>query len=281
MRLVTFRKKDEEKEYVGIWKEDDTVAELPYASMNELILKGEKSEETDKEVLSFKDIELLSPIPQPLEDVLCLGLNYTEHAKEASGYSREAFTSNKEEAIFFSKRVAYSQGTGAPIPSHAELTERLDFENELAVIIAKDCVNVREEDVEEYIFGYTVLNDVSARDLQTRHKQWYFGKSLDGFTPMGPCIVTKDEIAFPPSLDLITKVNGEVRQNSNTSLLIHSIPEIIATLSKGMTIKAGTIISTGTPKGVCMGMEHPVFLKKGDVVSCWIEKIGELKNTVE
>ena len=281
MRLVTFRKKDEKKEYVGIWKEDDTVAELPYASMNELILKGEKIEETDKEVLSFKDIELLSPIPQPLEDVLCLGLNYTEHAKEASGYSREAFTSNKEEAIFFSKRVAYSQGTDAPIPSHADLTERLDFENELAVIIAKDCVNVREDDVEEYIFGYTVLNDVSARDLQTRHKQWYFGKSLDGFTPMGPCIVTKDEIAFPPSLDLITKVNGEVRQNSNTSLLIHSIPEIIATLSKGMTIKAGTIIATGTPKGVCMGMEHPVFLKKGDVVSCWIEKIGELKNTVE
>ena len=281
MRLITFRKKKQEKEYVGIWKKDDTVVTLPYESMNALILKGDPIEETDTEVLTIEDVVLLSPFPHPLQDVLCLGLNYTEHAKEASGYSEEAFQSNKEEAIFFSKRVSYSQGTDAPIPAHADLTERLDYENELAVIIAKDCQNISEEETEKYIFGYTVLNDVSARDLQTRHKQWYFGKSLDGFTPMGPCIVTKDEIPFPPSLDLITKVNGEVRQSSNTSLLIHSIPEIISTLSKGMTLKAGTIIATGTPKGVCMGMEHPVFLKKGDTVSCRIEKIGELVNTVE
>ena len=122
---------------------------------------------------------------------------------------------------------------------------------------------------------------VSARDLQTNHKQWYFGKSLDGFTPMGPCIVTADDIPFPPDLAISTKVNGELRQNSRTSMLIHGIAEIVSTLSRGMTLLAGTIIATGTPKGVIMGMENPKFLVPGDTVSCRIEGIGELVNTVE
>ena len=227
------------------------------------------------------ELKRLSPIPRPRQDVLCLGLNYTAHAAEAAGFSKEAFGKKSSAPVFFSKRVNESQGSGAPIPSHADITEKLDFENELAVVIGRDAKNVPEEEAGDYVFGYTVLNDVSARDLQTAHVQWHFGKSLDGFTPMGPCLVTADEFAFPPDLRIYTDVNGERRQDSRTSLLIHGIPEIVSTLSRGMTLKAGTIIATGTPKGVGMGEETPRFLKPGDVVACSIEGIGTLVNPVE
>ena len=286
MKLISYETK-EKAENVGILLENDRLIPVErYATMNELILQADIKElseiaEKEEKLISLESVRILSPIPHPLQDVLCLGLNYQEHAKEASAYSKEAFTSVKEEAIFFSKRVSYSQGSGDSIPSHSDLTERLDYENELALILKKDAFEVKEEEVEDYIFGYTVLNDVSARDLQTRHKQWYFGKSLDGFTPMGPWIVTADEIPFPPALKVTTIVNGELRQSGNTSDLIHSIPEIISTLSEGMTLKAGTIIATGTPIGVAMGMKEPVFLKHGDLIVCQIEKIGELINVVD
>ena len=166
------------------------------------------------------------------------------------------------------------------IESHPGLVERLDYEAELAVIIGKTARNVKAKDAADYIFGYTVLNDVSARVLQTAHKQWYFGKSLDGFTPMGPCIVTADEIVFPPALHITARVNGELRQDSTTDLLITSIADIIEELSSGMTLLPGTIISTGTPSGVGMGFDPPKFLKPGDVVECAIEGIGTLRNTV-
>jgi 2-keto-4-pentenoate hydratase/2-oxohepta-3-ene-1,7-dioic acid hydratase in catechol pathway len=167
------------------------------------------------------------------------------------------------------------------IQSHPGLVERLDYEAELAVIIGKTARNVPAADAEQYIFGYTILNDVSARVLQTAHKQWYFGKSLDGFTPIGPCIVTADEICFPPALPIRTRVNGELRQDSTTDLLITGIADIIAELSSGMTLLPGTIIATGTPSGVGMGFDPPKFLKSGDVVECEIEGIGVLRNTVD
>lgn len=166
------------------------------------------------------------------------------------------------------------------IPRHAGLTDRLDYEAELAVIIGKTAKNVKAAEAEAYIFGYTVLNDVSARDLQTGHKQWYFGKSLDGFTPMGPCILTADEVSFPPMLEITAAVNGELRQRSNTGLLIHGVGEIIEELSAGMTLLPGTIIATGTPAGVGMGFDPPKFLKAGDVVECTVQGIGTLRNTV-
>ena len=136
------------------------------------------------------------------------------------------------------------------------------------------------EDVKNYIFGYTVINDISARNIQTAHKQWYFGKSLDGFTPMGPCILTADEVEYPPVLKITAKVNGELRQNSTTDLLITDIDHIVHELSCGITLKAGTIIATGTPSGVGMGMNPPCFLKDGDIVECKIEKIGSITNKI-
>ena len=147
--------------------------------------------------------------------------------------SKESFGGERPYPIFFSKRVCYSQGTDAPIPAYTGLVDSLDYECELGVVIGKDAKNVKREDVPDYIFGYTIVNDVSARNLQTRHKQWYFGKSLDGFTPMGPCIVSADEFAFPPKQRIACRVNGDVRQDSSTANLITGITDIIVMLSEG------------------------------------------------
>ena len=228
----------------------------------------------DAMMVNAEMVKLLSPIPRPRQDVLCLGINYTAHAEEAERFSKESFGGERPYPIFFSKRVCYSQGTDAPIPAYTGLVDSLDYECELGVVIGKDAKNVKREDVPDYIFGYTIVNDVSARNLQTRHKQWYFGKSLDGFTPMGPCIVSADEFAFPPKQRIACRVNGEVRQDSSTANLITGITDIIVMLSEGMTLKAGTVIATGTPAGVGMGMKPPTFLKPGDVVECEIEGIG-------
>ena len=234
-----------------------------FADMNDLIAKGgvaQIPEDAVKVVIpedaqaAGEDVKILSPIPRPKQDVLCLGINYAAHAVEADRFSREAFGGERPYPIFFAKRVNYSQGPDAGIPSYKGLVDSLDYECELGVIIGKDAFRVRKEDVADYIFGYTIVNDVSARNLQTRHKQWYFGKSLDGFTPMGPCIVTADEFAFPPKVGSM--------------------------LSEGMTLQAGTIIATGTPAGVGMGMVPPTFLKEGDVVECRIEGIGVLRNVI-
>lgn len=252
-----------------------------YMTMNTLLLKGHDgtipglSEAVD---LESPDVTLLSPIPHPRQDVICLGINYSDHAKEAESFDKEAFSKDRPDPIFFSKRVSYSQGTGDVIPMHEDICDSLDYEAELGVVIGRQASKVRAEDALDYIFGYTVINDVSARNLQTRHKQWYFGKSLDGFTPMGPCIVSKDEFDGIPALPIKTYVNGELRQSSNTANLITGIPEIIEILSSGMTLEPGTVIATGTPSGVAMGMDPPSFLKDGDEVICEIEGIGRLVN---
>lgn len=264
------------------------LARLPYATMNDLL----REDELDRcevlaeamesaELLDLRDVRVLAPIPEPMQDVICLGMNYQKHKTEAEQFDAQAFTREKGSAVYFSKRATHCPGPGDPIPGHFDIVDSLDYETELAVILGKDAVNVAEEDAFDYVFGYTIVNDVSARDLQTGHKQWYFGKGLDGFTPMGPCIVTKDAFAQPPAQAIRTWINGELRQDAVTDQLIFGIPHIIHELSQGMTLKAGTVIATGTPAGVGMGFDPPKFLKKGDVVRCEIEGIGVLENTVE
>lgn len=292
MKLLTYKYQDGEA--VGVLSLDGSHVipisawGLNYPTMSDLVAHASDSEirllqnQTGREPsrIPIGDITFLAPIPRPSQDVICLGINYMEHAAESARYSNEAFGGERPYAVYFSKRVAEGVGHEQPIQGHFDLIERLDYEVELAVIIGTDCRDVSEEDAYRYIFGYTIFNDISARELQTRHKQWYFGKSLDGFTPMGPWIVTKDEFAFPPALTIQSRINGELRQNSNTSQLIFGIPHIIAELSKGMTLKAGTIIATGTPAGAGMGFEPPKFLKKDDIVECTIEGIGTLRNPV-
>ena len=233
------------------------------------------------EALPLDTVKLLAPIPRPAQDVICLGVNYAAHALECDFIGDFSAPRETEPAIYFAKRVDRAVDPEGAVDSHSDLVSDLDYEVELAVILGKDALNVAENDCEPYIFGYTILNDISARTIQRRHKQWYRGKSLDDFTPMGPWIVTADEIAFPPVLSIGCKVNGEVRQDSKTDCLIHGVAEVISELSQGMTLRAGTIIATGTPSGVAMGMDDPKYLRPGDVMECWIEQIGTLRNTVK
>lgn len=233
------------------------------------------------DALPLTQVKLLAPIPRPSQDLICLGGNYSEHNNEAAKFVDDAYLKDPEPTIYFSKRVNEAVAPGDYIESHSDIVKDLDYEAELAVVIGKKARNVKAEDAEKYIFGYTIVNDVSARTIQLRHKQWYFGKSLDGFTPMGPSIVTADEFAFPPRLKLQCKVNGELRQNSNTDRMICTIPQVIEELSKGITLLPGTIIITGTPSGVGLALNPPKLLKAGDIVECIIEKIGNLSNEIK
>ena len=256
------------------------------ADMNELIMKWDDCEEKIKEGLSscsdentvnLDDVKVLAPIPEPRQDVVCLGVNYREHFEETQdgiNFVKQADT------VYFSKRVNRSNDPGGVIPNY-DFVDSLDYETELGVVLKKDALGVSEADAPNYILGYTIINDVSARNVQKRHQQWYLGKSLDGYTPMGPCIVTADELGDPHDLRISCYVNGEKRQNSSTKLMITTVEKAISELSQGMMLKAGTVIATGTPGGVGMGMKPPVFLKSGDVVRCEIEGIGVLENVVE
>ena len=295
MKLLTYEV--DGKERVGVLSRDEawvcpiSAAGMDYRTMKELIRECGPSELEMLNYISGKDpseirgavpladVRVLAPVPEPDQDVICLGINYLSHAKEAAKFEKEAFE-KPEQAIYFAKRVNRAVDPEGGISAHRDLTSQLDYEAELAVIIKKDAFRISREQVRDYVFGYTVLNDVSAREVQTGHKQWYFGKSLDGFTPMGPWILTADSVEFPPKLAIQSRVNGELRQDSNTELLIHGIEEVICELSSGMTLKSGTIIATGTPSGVGMGFDPPRFLAPGDVVECTIEGIGTLKNTV-
>lgn len=237
-----------------------------------------KVDTTDGDVLA--QCKLLSPIPQPAQDILCLGVNYKDHQDETikAGVS---YDKNKTNTIYFGKRLNRAVGPDEYIDGHFNIVDSLDYEVELAVVIAKDAKDVALEDAKDYVLGYTILNDVSARNLQKKHQQWYFGKSLDDFTPIGPWIVTKEELGWLPEVGVRCYVNGELRQNSNTRLMITTIDTVIHELSQGMTLKAGTIIATGTPSGVGMGMSPQVWLGSGDVVRCEIDGIGALENTVK
>ena len=268
------------------------VPALAFADMNALILGWSEEIKAALEHLAanedvlqaaavdVEDLQLCAPIVHPRQDVICLGINYDAHAQEAGRFSDEAFGGERPYTIYFSKRVSRATATKESVPSYQGLVDSLDYECELGVVLGKDCQGVTKEQAKHYIFGYTIINDISARNLQTRHKQWYLGKSLDGFTPMGPCIVTADEIGDEQNLDISCTVNGELRQSSNTKYMIQTVCGAISELSQGMTLQAGTIIATGTPAGVGMGMQPPQFLQPGDEIVCHIEKIGDLQNII-
>ena len=223
-------------------------------------------------------IVFLRPLASDL-DVLCLGINYADHAAEAAQFS-DAFPAAKPAPIYFSKRVSEAANPGETIPSYLGLVDSLDYEVELAVILGKTVKDCPPEAIPETIFGYTILNDMSARNLQTLHNQWYRGKSLDKFTPIGPCIVTADEIPWPVRLQIKCYVNDELRQSSTTANFITGIAEALSIFSQGTTLLPGTILATGTPAGVGMGLNPPRFLQPGDTVVCEIEGIGRLSNTI-
>ena len=232
-----------------------------------------------KAVTPASGVKILAPIPRPRQNVICVGMNYVAHAIE-SDRARGREPKLPEHPVYFTKAVSAVCGPNDDIPLDAKVTKQLDYEVELAFVIGQPGKNIERDAALGHIFGYTVVNDVSARELQNQHLQFFKGKSLDRTCPIGPCIVTTDEIPDSGKLGLRLKVNGEVRQNSNTADLIFDIPKLIEALSLGMTLEAGTIISTGTPSGVGMGMNPPQWLKAGDVMEAEVDGIGTLTNRV-
>ena len=292
MKFITYTYKDQEQ--IGILLPGGIMPVPEHSgrrlvSMLDLIenLGDDLIEEIDKLIASqdkicipLDQVKIKAPIPFPRRNVFCLGKNYADHAREIK-ITKISDTGIPDRPIYFTKAACPAIGHGDQIKFDHHITSQVDYEVELAVVIGKDGINIEPEHAEDHIFGYTIVNDVSARDLQAERKQWFKGKSLDTFCPMGPVLVHKKAIPLPVDLEIQCRINGEIRQDSNTRNLIFDIPSIISDLSLGLTLKAGDIICTGTPSGVGMGYDPPLYLNDGDVVECYIQKIGWLVNSVK
>lgn len=286
MRLVTYRAGSVTS--IGAL-DGDSVVDLGTVApdMLSLIDLGSEGLEQARKVVAaggerrpLAEVTLLAPIPRPRKNIVCLGMNYAEHAYE-SMRAKGLPETLPPHPVFFTKTVTSVNHPEAPVPYWENLSTQIDWEVELGFIIGTGGSFISAEDALSHIYGYTIINDISARDLQNQHQQFFRGKGLDGYAPMGPVIVTADEIPDPHALGLRLRVNGKTMQDSNTNDLIFKIPEIISTYSAGTTIESGDIFITGTPSGVGMGMVPQVWLKPGDVVEAEIDGIGVLRNTIE
>jgi 2-keto-4-pentenoate hydratase/2-oxohepta-3-ene-1,7-dioic acid hydratase in catechol pathway len=288
MKLVTFR--SDRGDFAGVLSSDSVIdASAIAGTMPQLLTfiveRGVAAVDdalANAPRLPLSSVRLLAPLPRPAKNIFCVGKNYHEHAKE---FADSGFDSSGKEAtpslpIIFSKPATTVIGPDDVIPGYLDPTQSVDYENELAVIIGKPGRGIRAADAFAHVLGYTVVNDVTSRTLQRDHKQWYLGKGIDGFCPMGPAIVTADEIADVTALRLKTFVNDELRQDAVVNDLIFDIPTLIETISRTMTLETGDIIATGTPVGVGIGFTPPRFLKTGDRVTVGIDGIGTLHNTV-
>lgn len=294
MRLVTFS--DAQGMRIGVHDAgSNTIVDITRASrlpkdMTSFVALGKNGLQRARRALKsgenridFESVKLHAPFPRPAKNILCVGKNYYDHAQEFhnSGFDASAGASAIPELpIIFTKWPNSVIAAGEPIPSAADYTNSTDYEGELTVVIGEGGRNISKARAYDHVYGYTIVNDVTARTLQNNHKQWFLGKSLDGYCPMGPCIVTADEIDDVTQLRLMTKVNGEVRQDAYVSQLIFDIPTLIETLSRVMTLEPGDLIATGTCAGVGIGFNPPKFLRPGDTVSITIDPIGTLENSV-
>ena len=290
MKLATYRWRDEV--HVGQWDEASTTVRA--LSIDGAAVRNMVSLMADRRLLpacqvsadaaNLAQIKLLAPIPRPARNIFCVGKNYSNHARE---FSRSGFDAGQsapadaipEHPIVFTKPPETVIAHGDAVWNAAEVTAALDYEAELAVIIGRGGRGISRSEALEHVWGYTTINDVTARDWQRRHKQWFLGKSFDTFCPMGPIAVTADEID-PGNLDVRCWINGELRQNANTRDLIFDVPTLIETISAGITLHPGDIIATGTPEGVGIGFDPPKFLNSGDVMSIEIQGLGRLENIV-
>lgn len=256
------------------------------ASMQEVIeLSKTEGIVISSKKIAFGEVQFLAPLPRPRRNIICVGKNYREHAKEFTGSGFDSSASSLADAIP-STPIVFTKFPETVIGPHdpiiyppAGTSDQLDYEAELGVIIGRAGSNISKQDAMEYVFGYTIINDMTARDRQAAHKQWFLGKSLDTFCPMGPWIASRDEV------DLNTAkvrcwVNEELRQNASTADLIFDVPTLIETISQGITLLPGDVIATGTPAGVGIGFKPPKFLKRDDVVSIEIDGLGRLVNPI-
>lgn len=291
MHLITFSESDRVR--IGLLDRTQqqvvdlgiTDADLP-DNMLDFIAQGQAALERARRALdagcgrlALEQVRLLAPIPRPLRNVFCIGKNYRAHVQELQG-AGTAFAGDAEQPIFFTKATGTVIGPYAPILAALDPTASVDYEGELAVIIGRGGRGISASDAMQHVYGYTILNDVTSRQLQREHQQWFVGKSLDGFCPMGPAIVTADEVTDVGRLRVQTWVNNELRQDDVVASMIVDIPAQIASLSRVMTLEPGDILATGTPAGVGMGFQPPRYLHQGDVVKINIEPIGILENPV-
>jgi 2-keto-4-pentenoate hydratase/2-oxohepta-3-ene-1,7-dioic acid hydratase in catechol pathway len=295
MKLVTFKTVADSRPRAGAldgeWIVDLATADarLPGALLDliaggpDLLQLAARALHSGRGRVPAAEARLLAPLPRPARNIFCVGKNYFEHAQEFhhSGFdSSGGQSATPDYPIIFTKASNSVTGPGAPVPAGLDPTHSVDYEGELAVIIGTGGRAIPRDRALAHVFGYTIINDVTSRTLQNRHRQWFLGKSIDGFCPMGPCIVTTDEIADPASLHLRTQVNGELRQDASVSLLIFDVPTLIETLSATITLEPGDVIATGTAAGVGIGFDPPRFLQPGDRVDITIEPIGTLSNTM-
>ena len=297
MKLLTFKYRTAYK--VGVL-DGDQVLDLAKAAkaagksvakdMRGIIEGGDEALATIKQILAaskgkadlfipLKRIKYGPPITGLRKNIFCVGRNYKAHIEEMAAAMNRSVEYPKV-SEFFTKPPTTVIAHGDDVERHADYTEKLDYEVELAVIIGKGGRNIAKENALDHVFGYTVVNDVTARDAQRAHGQFFKGKSFDTFCPIGPWIVTKDEFGDPSGHRLSLKVNGKIRQNSNTSDLVHDVPSIIRDLTGALTVEAGDIIATGTPSGVAGGMNPPGWLQTGDVMEAEVEGIGVLRNKI-
>ena len=248
------------------------IAEVPTLELRALAREAEAWAKAGKASLPLARAKLLAPIPRPRKNIACMGRNYVEHAKESGNAPPEV-------PVFFTKPPTAVVGPEAPVIHHA-VTQQLDYEVELVAVIGRRGRDIAPEKALDYVFGYTIMNDVTARDLQRRHLQWFKGKSLDTFAPMGPWIVHRSAIPNPQALRLSMRLNGEVRQNSTTGNMIFTVAQLISVLSAGMTLEPGDLLATGTPEGVGMGFTPQKWMSIGDVMEAEVEGIGVLRNRV-
>jgi 2-keto-4-pentenoate hydratase/2-oxohepta-3-ene-1,7-dioic acid hydratase in catechol pathway len=226
------------------------------------------------------DVRIHAPITRPRKNIFCLGRNYKSHIEETAR-ARDVAVKLPDVPVFFTKASTSINGPYDAVPWDPAVTDQLDYEVELAAIIGVRCKNVARTDALACVFGYTILNDVSARDLQKSHQQWFKGKSLDGYCPMGPVVVTADEFGDPQVKRISLRLNGETRQDSTTANMIFPIDITIESLTRGMTLEPGDIIATGTPEGVGLGRTPPEYMKDGDIMETEVEGIGMMKNRIE
>ncbi len=286
VKLVTYQYNNETA--VGAVTDTETVIPLTTvaSSMLALIESGTSGLDEARSYVArsttsipLEQVTLLAPIPNPPRNIVCLGKNYAEHAAEtqrAWGGPIEL----PEFPMFFNKATTCVNGPYSEIPYDASVSTAIDFEAELVVVIGRTGKNISRDEAMDHVFGYMVMNDLTARDLQHRHKQYFKGKSLDGHAPLGPWIVTAADIPDPHNLRITCHVNDHLKQNDVTSKMIFDIPEIIAQLSLGMTLIPGDLIATGTPSGVGFARTPPEYLQPGDVVTCAVEGIGSIQNRI-
>jgi 2-keto-4-pentenoate hydratase/2-oxohepta-3-ene-1,7-dioic acid hydratase in catechol pathway len=294
MRLVTYTREGMLQQHVGALSEQGAVLDLEAV---EPMLKGQsmvmlaaaepamlaRLREAAAKAPPVAGARLRAPIPRPPKNVFCVGKNYREHAKEfaGSGFDGGAKDVVPPHPVVFTKPHTAIIATGEPILSELDPTGGLDYEGELAVVIGHGGRGIAKAEALNHVFGYTIVNDVTARHLQKRHSQWILGKGLDSFCPMGPAILTADAVPDPTALVLTTWVNGEQRQQAPVAELIFDIPTLIEAISAAITLEPGDVIATGTPAGVGIGLNPPTFLKKGDVIRIEVSGIGVLENMVE